>query len=126
MKKHHLQVLKSVTTWGGAVVTFCGIVLGLASGGSWWSGGLALFGLLITCCGHWTTSAIAKHHALENAADEERFAELEGRLEASEEEKESMSNFLNQAGVFDNPKTLRRIIEKAKSDYEIEHQDDGR
>ena len=115
MTKERLKTLKSVTTWGGVVVTFSGIALSIASGGSWWSGGLSLLGLLLTCSGHWISSALDRHKAAERAADEERFAEME-----------SMSDYLNKAGVFDNPEDLRRMIRKEASRYADEHQDDGR
>jgi len=126
MTKQHLQRFKSITTWSGVAVTFCGILLGLASGGSLWSGGLSLFGLLVTCGGHWIGNAIAKHQAAESAADKERFDELESRFENAQAEMESMSEFLNKAGVFDRPESLRRIIREQDSIYDVEHQDDGR
>jgi hypothetical protein len=124
MTKPRLHIFKSITTWAGVVVTFCGIVLGVASGGSLWSGCLALFGLLLTCCGHWISSALAKHQAAERAADQERFDELEGRFEDSKSEMESMSDFLNKAGVFDDPHTLKRVIREDRMRYDEEHQDD--
>ncbi|HEY3931931.1 MAG TPA: hypothetical protein VGM58_06125 [Verrucomicrobiae bacterium] len=83
MSKERLHRLKGIMTWSGILVTFCGIVLNLASGGSWWSNGLSLFGLLITCCGHWISGALAKRQEKEKAADEKRFAEINRRIEAA-------------------------------------------
>lgn len=105
MTKQRLQAIKHITTWTGVAVTFWGIILGLASGGSWWSGGLSLFGLLITCSGHLANNALARHQSKERAADQERLAELEGRL--------------------DDP-DLKRVINRERWDYIIEHQDDDR
>jgi hypothetical protein len=72
MTKMPLQSLKTITTWGGVAVTFSGIVLGVVNGGSRDGAYLSFFGLLITCCGHLITSALAKHQAAEQAADKER------------------------------------------------------
>ena len=55
-----------------------------------------------------------------------KISDLERRLEESEAERESMSDFLNEAGIFDNPKSLKRIIKEQDSIYDVEHQDDGR
>jgi len=126
MTKERLKFIKSVTTWSGVLVTLSGIVLNLASGGSWQGNSLSLVGLLITCCGHWVANALAKHQAADRDADETRFEELEYRLKESESERESMSEFLNKAGVFDNPNTLKRIIRDERLRYEEEHQDDGK
>ena len=115
MTKTRLQRFKSIATWSGVAITLCGIALNLASGGSWWSNGLSSFGVLITCCGHWISGALAKHQAQEKAADEERLAELE-----------CVSDFLNKAGVFDRPETLKRMIREHEMNFDVEHQDDGR
>jgi multisubunit Na+/H+ antiporter MnhG subunit len=77
MTKQQLQRFKDITIWAGVVVTFCGIILSLVSGGSWWSGGLSLFGLLVTCCGHLITNAIARHQAAERAADQKKLEDQE-------------------------------------------------
>jgi hypothetical protein len=126
MTKERLKTVKSITTWSGVVITLSGIMLNLASGGSWQGNSLSLVGLVITCCGHWVTSALAKHQAAESAADKDRFDELESRFENAQAEMESMSEFLNKGGVFDRPESLRRIIREQDSIYEVEHQDDGR
>ena len=125
MTKERLQALKSVTTWAGVLITLSGIALNLASGGNWQGNGLSLLGVAITCCGHWIGKALGKHQATEKAADEKRMAELEDRFEQSHAETESMSEFLNKTGVFDNPDSLRRIIREQDSRYAEEHQDDG-
>jgi len=52
---------------------------------------LSLFGLLVTCCGHWISLAIAKHDAAERKADKERFEELDSRLKKSDGERERLS-----------------------------------
>ncbi|MGD0259298.1 MAG: hypothetical protein ABSD29_05665 [Verrucomicrobiota bacterium] len=126
MTKKNLHTLKSATTWGGVVITFSGILVNLASGGSWQGNSLSFAGLVITCCGHWIAGALAKHQAAERDADEQRFEDLEYRFRTSEEERDSMSEFLNRAGVFDNPNTLKRIIREERLRYDVEHQDDGR
>ena len=72
MSKERLQRLKSIATWSGVFVTLCGIALNLASGGSWWSNSLSFFGVIITCCGHWITNALAKHQAKEKEADQKK------------------------------------------------------
>jgi hypothetical protein len=126
MTKPRLQSFKTITTWGGVAVTFSGIVLSVATGGNPAANGLAFFGLLLTCCGHWIGGALAKHQAAEKAAEDARLRELKERLETSQAEMESMSEFLNKAGVFDRPESLRRIIREQDSIYDMEHQDDGR
>ena len=124
--KERLQKFKHITTWTGVAITFCGIVLGVASGGSLWSAGLSLFGLLMTCCGHWISNALAKHQAADRVADQNRFDELKSRFENTQDAMESMSEFLDKAGVFDRPESLRRIIREQDSIYADMHQDDGR
>ena len=126
MTKERLKTIKSITTWSGVLVTLSGIVLNLANGGSWQGNSLSLVGLLITCCGHWVTSALAKHQSAEHTADGRRFEELERRFKQSEKERESISDLLNKTGVFDRPESLRRIIHEQDSNYDMEHQDDGR
>ena len=93
MTKQRLQTLKTITTWGGVLITLSGIALS----------------------GHWISAALDRHKAAERAADEERFSEME-----------SMSELLNDAGVFDRPESLKRMIREHQSRYDIEHQDDGR
>ena len=115
MTKERLQAFKRITTLSGVVVTFSGIILSVATGGSWWSGSLSFFGLLLTCSGHWISAALDRHKAAERAADEERFSEME-----------SMSELLNEAGVFDRPASLKRMIREHEMRYDEEHQDDGR
>ena len=77
--------------------------------------GLSAFGLLLTCGGYWISGAIAKHQEAERAADQEKLDEFE-----------SVSDFLNKAGVFDRPHTLKRMIRDYELNYDVEHQDDGR
>ena len=77
MTTPRLQSLKTIATWGGVAITFSGIVLSVASGGSVDGACLALFGLLLTCFGHWISSALAKRQAVEKAADQNRIAALE-------------------------------------------------
>lgn len=85
MSTKRLQSFKSITLWCGALVTFCGIVLNVESGGSLWSGALALFGLFLTCCSHWITNTLAKRQADEKAAGDERFRDLQRQSEQIEE-----------------------------------------
>ena len=108
MTKERLQKLKGITTWGGVAITFSGIALNLAGGGSWQGNGLSLFGLVITCCGHWIGGAIGEHQKREKEMDHERIAELEERISIAE-------------SSLDAPH-LRKIA----SLYADEHQDDGR
>ena len=112
MTEERLQTLKSVTTWGGVVITFSGIALNIANGGSWQGNSLSFGGLFITCCGHLVSGALARHQAAEKAADHERIAELTARVDYAEE-------------TLDNP-DLKRAIHKEASRYADEHQDDGR
>ena len=112
MTKPHLETLKRITTWGGALVTLAGITLGVVTGGSRAGASVALFGLLLTCCGHWVGVALAHHQAAEKAADQERIAELAARVDYAEE-------------LLDNP-DFKRAIRKEADRYAIEHQDDGR
>lgn len=112
MTKERLQTLKSVTTWGGVMVTLSGIVFNLIRGGSWQGNSIALGGLLITCSGHWITKALSDHQKAEKAEDVKRIAELEDRIESAE-------------GVTGDS-TLKRLIRKEASRYADEHQDDGR
>jgi hypothetical protein len=111
MTKERLQRFKSITTFGGVLVTVSGIILARASGGSWWSFGLSLFGLLLTCSGHWIGSEIAKHQALEKEADEYRILELDARIESTER-------------FIDGPE-LRRVISQ-EQDRRGDDYDDGR
>ena len=115
MTKPRLQTLKTITTWGGVIITLSGIAFNFASGGSALAFGISLSGVLITCSGHWISFQLDRLKAAERATDEERFAEME-----------FMSDYLNKAGVFDNPEDLRRMIRKEASWYADEHQDDGR
>jgi len=57
---------------------------------------------------------------------DKRVAELESQLADTQAEKDTIAEFLQDAGVFDNPKALKRVIDKEASDYADEHQDDGR
>ncbi len=65
MSKKRLQRFKSIVTGGGVAVTLCGIILSYATGGSLPAAGLATFGLLLTCCGHWASAALARKGARE-------------------------------------------------------------
>jgi len=87
MTKESLKNIKGISTWGGVVITFSGIVLSVSTGGSWQGASLSFGGLLLTCCGHWATDALAKHQAAERAADEQRFAELKSRVDPIEAER---------------------------------------
>lgn len=96
MTKPRLKSLKAITTWGGVSATFCGIVLSAATGGNPAAVGIAFFGLLLTCCGHWVSAAIAKRDAAEREADKQWLEEIESRLEKSETEAESTSEYFNK------------------------------
>lgn len=48
-----------------------------ATGGSLAALGLSVFGLLLTCCGHLISNAIANHQAAERKADQQRIEALE-------------------------------------------------
>ena len=100
MTEQRLKQLKTLTTRGGVCITLCGIVLNLASGGSWYASGLSLSGVLITFCGHWISSALDKQRADARAADEQHISWLEERIEATE-------NIIGEAGG-----SLRRVIKK--------------
>jgi hypothetical protein len=80
--------MKATVTWCGVLVTFGGVVLGVITGGSLEAAGVATLGLVLTCCGHWISIAIAKHDAAERKADEDRFDDLDYRLSKSETERE--------------------------------------
>ena len=69
MTKPRLQSLKTIAMWGGVAVTFGWIVLSIANGGSIDGAYLSFFGLLITCCGHLISGALAKRQAAEQAKD---------------------------------------------------------
>ena len=73
MSTERLQSIKHITTWGGAGANLCGVILSYATGGSLAAFGLALFGLLIICCGHLVSNALAKRQAAERAADKKKF-----------------------------------------------------
>ena len=112
MSKERLQSLKGITTWSGVAITFSGILLNLASGGSWLGSGLSLLGLIVTCCGHWISNALGEHQKAEKAADEKRIAELEERARESQE-------FLQEFGdVVDDAPYLRKVI-KAQRDEDF-------
>jgi len=96
MTKHRLQRFRSIATFGGYATTASGIVLSYATGGSLPALGLSVFGLLLTCCGHWISHKIAEHQAKEKAEDEERFSELEDRLDKANTESESASYYYQE------------------------------
>ena len=81
MTKHRLETLKTVATWAGVGVTLSGIMLSIFTGGSLPAACLALFGVLLTCCGHWVGGALARHQAAEKAADQKRLTEAQSRIE---------------------------------------------
>jgi hypothetical protein len=126
MTKQRLRALKTITTWGGVIVTFSGIVLSVATGGSLASAGLSLLGVLITCGGHWIAGALARHQDADTAADRAKLADVSAALDTAREEMQNMSEFLDKAGVYDRPESLRRIIHEQDSIYGDIHQDDGR
>ena len=61
-----LQSLKAITTWGGVLATFSGIVLSVVTGGSLQAAGIASLGLLLTCGGHLINGALQKQQAKKN------------------------------------------------------------
>jgi hypothetical protein len=67
-----LETLKGITTWSGVAVTFCGIILNLASSGSWWSNSLSLLGVISTCCGHLINNALVSHQTEMKVAEQEK------------------------------------------------------
>lgn len=112
MTAERLHKIKTVTTWLGVFVTFCGIVMNVVIGGSLGAAVISILGLMITCAGHWATSIIAKHQKAEKEADKELIDELHGRVEYAEQR-------------FEDP-DLQRMIKRESSRYADEHQDDGK
>lgn len=92
MSTERLQSFKNITFWCGTVVTFCGIVLGWVSGGSVWSAGVALFGLLLTCSGHCISVEIAKYDKAEREADKAKLEDQKNDTIAALKELERRSN----------------------------------
>ena len=88
---------------------------GSPGSGSMPSAALSFVGVLVTFCGHLVAAALERYKAAERAADEMWFAEMA-----------SMSDMLNDAGVFDHPESLKRVLREHRMRYEVEHQDDGR
>jgi hypothetical protein len=80
MSTERLQSLKHITTWSGAGANLCGIILSYATGGSLAAFGLALFGLLIICCGHWVAHTLAKRQEIEHAADKKKITRRIDRI----------------------------------------------
>jgi len=112
MTKKRLQKLKAITTWSGVAITFSGIVLNIARGGSWQGNALSLLGLLVTCSGHWIASELGRHQRAGKEADEKRIADLEERVQESED-------FVRGFGdLADDAPYLRKVI-KAQKDEDI-------
>ena len=63
MSTKRLQRFNRIAIWGGVATTLCGIILSYATGGSLTAAGLSAFGLLLTCCSHWLSAALAKKAA---------------------------------------------------------------
>ena len=112
MTKKRLQELKAVTMWSGVAITFSGIMLNIARGGSWQGNALSLFGLLVTCCGHWIANGLGKYQRAEKEADEKRIADLEGRVQESEGIMRGFGDLTDDASY------LRRVI-KAQRDEDF-------
>jgi hypothetical protein len=79
--KPSMKSVKSITDWCGVLVTFTGIMLGVISGGSLEAAGVATVGVLLTCSGHLLSSALAKHQAVEQAADRKKAERDKRRIE---------------------------------------------
>jgi hypothetical protein len=94
--KPRLQSFKSITTWGGVAANFGGILVSYFTSRNLAGAGLSAFGLLLICCGHWVSGEIAKHQAVERAAEKQYLDELESRFQKSEADAESASYYYQE------------------------------
>ena len=81
MSKKRLQLLKTITTWGGIITTTFGVTFTLYRGGSVLAACLSYGGVVLTCCGHLLTSRIARHQAAEQAAEKEKLKRDRARID---------------------------------------------
>ena len=81
MSKKRLQLLKTLTTWGGVITTTSGVTLTLYRGGSVVAACLSYGGVLLTCFGHLLTTSIARCQAAEQAAEQEKLKRDRARVD---------------------------------------------
>lgn len=101
-----------MTTWGGLVITLFGAAYRLNNGGDTTSFTVTAVGVAITSIGHWIGIAQAKREKEAKEAAEQRIEELEGIAYEADE-------------MLRDPH-FKRLVERERMDYMIEHQDDGR